>query len=89
MGRAIDMENDIHKLKIQVETIENALEKVIQTVDKLEAKSPSVEHIDLVEDVPANEELEEALQDVSDEEEEDDSEEAAPKKNANNKKNKK
>ena len=50
MGRAIDMENDIHKLKIKVETIENALEKVIETVDRLEAKSPSVKHVDLVED---------------------------------------
>ena len=39
MGRAIDMENDIHKLKIKVETMEGALKRVIDTVDSLENKS--------------------------------------------------
>ena len=98
MGRAIDMENDIHKLKIQVETMENALEKVIETVDRLEAKSPSVKHIDLVEDVKPVEveesvdikEVEEACEDVLDElAEKDAAETAAPKKSVKSSKNKK
>ena len=90
MGRAIDMENDIGKLKIQIETIEKALARVIETVDRLEAKSPSVKHVDLLEDSmrvesemvsgddpqPLKDELEAAK-------------EASPKKSAKSSKNKK
>ena len=100
MGRAIDMENDIHKLKIQVETMENALERVIETVDRLEAKSPSVKHVELVEDIKPKEieeeqsvsikEVEEACEDALDKpEEKDAAEAAAPKKSAKSSKNKK
>ena len=48
MGRAIDMENDISKLKIKVETMEGALKRVIESVDRLEDKSSTTKHIDLV-----------------------------------------
>ena len=42
MGRAIDMENDIHKLRIRVDTMEAALEKVIHVVDNKEKKTEEV-----------------------------------------------
>ena len=38
MGRAIDMEKDIDKLKVQVERIDAALAKVIDVVDSMEDK---------------------------------------------------
>ena len=51
MGRAINQENDITKLKGQVERIELALAKVIDVVDSMENKGQRTTHVDLVEDV--------------------------------------
>ena len=38
MGRAIDMENDIQKMKQRIERIEQALEKTINWISEQEAK---------------------------------------------------
>tara|TARA_R100001530_G_scaffold113749_1_gene80697 strand:- start:550 stop:798 length:249 start_codon:yes stop_codon:yes gene_type:complete len=51
MGRAIDMEKDIDKLKTQVERIDAALAKVIDVVDSMQEKGQRTTHVDLVEDV--------------------------------------
>ena len=69
MGRAIDMESDISKLKIKVETIEGALKRVIDSVDRLESKSSTTKHIDLVENVKPAEIEEEQSVDIKDVEE--------------------
>ena len=53
MGRAIDMEKDIDRLKRQINTIESALEKVIDVVTSMEDKGQRTTHIDLVDDVPS------------------------------------
>ena len=66
MGRAIDMESDISKLKIKVETIEGALKRVIESVDRLESKSSTTKHIDLVEDVKPSEIEEEQSVNIKD-----------------------
>ena len=42
MGRAIDMENDIHKLKTRIDTMEAALEKVTHVMDNKEKKTEEV-----------------------------------------------
>ena len=55
MGRAIDMEKDIDKLKMQVDRIEAALEKVINVIDSMEDKGQRTTHIDLVEEVHTEE----------------------------------
>ena len=101
MGRAIDMENDISKLKIKVETMEGALKRVIDTVDSLESKSSTTKHIDLVEDVKPSEieeeqsvditlkELGKACEDVLDELVEKDKTLLSQLKNAKSRKNKK
>ena len=101
MGRAIDMENDISKLKIKVETMEGALKRVIDTVDSLENKSSTTKHIDLVEDVKSVEieeeqsvditlkELGKACEDVLDELVEKDKTLLSQLKNAKSSKNKK
>ena len=101
MGRAIDMENDISKLKIKVETMEGALKRVIDTVDSLESKSSTTKHIDLVEDVKPSEieeeqsvditlkELGKACEDVLDELAEKDKTLLSQLKNAKSSKNKK
>ena len=57
MGRAIDMEKDIDKLKIQVDRIEAALEKVIDVIDSMEDKGQRTTHIDLVDDVPSEDDF--------------------------------
>ena len=54
MGRAIDMENDIGKLRIQVDRIDAALAKVIDVVDSMQEKGQRTTHVDLVEDVKAD-----------------------------------
>ena len=41
MGRAIDMENDIQKLRVRLERIEPALEKVINWISEQESKDDS------------------------------------------------
>ena len=53
MGRAIDMENDIQKMKVQVDRIDAALAKVIDVVDSMQDKGQRTTHVDLVEDVPS------------------------------------
>ena len=57
MGRAIDMEKDIDKLKMQVDRIEAALEKVIDVIDSMEDKGQRTTHIDLVDDVPSEDDF--------------------------------
>tara|TARA_R100000700_G_scaffold41208_1_gene60505 strand:- start:503 stop:748 length:246 start_codon:yes stop_codon:yes gene_type:complete len=42
MGRAIDMENDIHKLKERVNRIDAAVSKIINVVEELQSKSVKV-----------------------------------------------
>ena len=59
MGRAIDMEKDIEKLKAQVERIDAALAKVIDVVDSMQEKGQRTTHVDLVEDVKSEEVVEE------------------------------
>lgn len=51
MGRAIDMENDIVRLKIKIEKLENTVRGMVSKLDSLNEKSSKTEHIDLVEDV--------------------------------------
>ena len=51
MGRAIDMENDIDKLKIKVEKLENQIRGMISKIDEISEKSSKTKHVDLVEDV--------------------------------------
>ncbi len=53
MGRAIDMENDIDKLKVKVEKLENQVRGMISKIDEISEKSSKTKHIDLVEDVGA------------------------------------
>ena len=62
MGRAIDMERDIDKLKMQVDRIDSALAKVIDVVSSMEDKGQRTTHIDLVEDV--NEETNEVIEEI-------------------------
>ena len=59
MGRAIDMEKDIDKLKAQVDRIDAALAKVIDVIDSMEDKGQRTTHVDLVEDVKSEEVVEE------------------------------
>ena len=47
MGRAIDMEKDIDKLKAQVKTLETAFDGLASTVDSLKDTAPTKKHIDL------------------------------------------
>ena len=58
MGRAIDMENDIGALKIQVERLENQVRGMVSKLDELDEKSTKTKHVDLVEDVGAETEIE-------------------------------
>tara|TARA_Y100001938_G_C7758139_1_gene267280 strand:- start:28 stop:285 length:258 start_codon:yes stop_codon:yes gene_type:complete len=46
MGRAINMENDLDALTIRVKRIEDALEKVIETIDSMQSKSSKVKHVE-------------------------------------------
>ena len=57
MGRAIDMEKDIDKLKTQVDRMELALMKVIHVVEAMEEKGQRTTHVDLVEDVKSEAEV--------------------------------
>ena len=45
MGRAIDMENSISVLEGRVKTMEDALAKVIETVDSMQEKTTKVKHV--------------------------------------------
>ena len=51
MGRAIDMENDIFKLKQKVEKLENTVRGMVSKLDSLNEKSSKTKHVDLVEEV--------------------------------------
>ena len=51
MGRSIDMENDIFKLKQQVEKLENTIRGMVSKLDSLDEKSSKTERVDLVEEV--------------------------------------
>ena len=61
MGRAIDMENDIVRLKIKIEKLENTvrgmvskLDDLSEDMDEIYEESSKTKHIDLVEDVGAD-----------------------------------
>ena len=56
MGRAIDMENDISSLKIQVRNLRRAVKGVIYELDSLSEKSTKTKKVDLVDDVKTKEE---------------------------------
>ena len=47
MGRAIDMENSISALEGRVKKIEDALAKVIETVDAMQEKTSKVKPVNL------------------------------------------
>ena len=58
MGRAIDMENDIGALKIQVKKLEDTVRGMVSRIDEIEEdsdelyeKSSKTKHVDLVDDV--------------------------------------
>jgi hypothetical protein len=53
MGRAIDMEKDVDSIKLRLDRIEGALSRVIGVVGAMEEKAQQVKHVDLVEDVPS------------------------------------
>ena len=57
MGRAIDMENDIQVLKLQIEKLENTVRGMVSKLDSLDEKSSKTKHVDLVEDVKVEEDL--------------------------------
>ena len=56
MGRAIDMEKDIEKLKIEVEKLNNIVRGMSSSLNELEEKSTKTKHVDLVDDVKTKEE---------------------------------
>ena len=56
MGRAIDMEKDIDKLKLRVDTLDAAVSRLIDVVESMEEKGQRTTHVDLVEDVPSESE---------------------------------
>ena len=47
MGRAIDMERDLDKLKAEVRTLQTAFEGLASTVDSLKDTAPTRKNIDL------------------------------------------
>ena len=47
MGRAIEMEKDLGKLKAEVQTLKTAFEGLASTVDTLKDTAPAKENIDL------------------------------------------
>ena len=54
MGRAIDMENDIGALKIQVKKLEDTVRGMVSRIDEMDEKSSKTKHVDLVDDVGAD-----------------------------------
>ena len=56
MGRAIDMEKDIDKLKLRVDTLDAAVSRLIDVVESMEEKGQRTTHVDLVDDVPSESE---------------------------------
>ena len=64
MGRAIDMENDIQVLKLQIGKLENTVRGMVsklddlgEDMDEIYEKSSKTKHVDLVEDVKVEEDL--------------------------------
>ena len=55
MGRAIDMEKDIDVLKNRVKKLEDITRGMTHKMDGLNEKATTTEHIDLVDDVKAEE----------------------------------
>ena len=55
MGRAIDMEKDIDKLKIQVKKLDDIVRGMTHDIKCLCEKSTKTTHIDLVDDVKEEE----------------------------------
>ena len=51
MGRAIEMEKDIDKLKVDVAQLKTAFEGLASTVESLQNTAPSNKNIDLHEEV--------------------------------------
>jgi hypothetical protein len=47
MGRAIDVQKDLDKLKAEVQTLKTAFEGLASTVDTLKDTAPAKENIDL------------------------------------------
>ena len=45
MGRAIDMENNLDKLTVRVKTMEDALAKVIDTIDSMQEKATTTKPV--------------------------------------------
>jgi len=57
MGRAIDMESDIQKLKVRVGTLEDIVRGMTHSIDEMSEKSTKTKHIDLVDDVKKEEKV--------------------------------
>ena len=51
MGRAIDMENDIQALILQVKKLDDTVRGMVSKLDEMDEKSSKTKHVDLVEDV--------------------------------------
>ena len=51
MGRAIDMENELDKLKMEVRKLENIVRGMSHNMGLIGQKSSKVSHVDLVDDV--------------------------------------
>ena len=55
MGRAIDMENDIAVLKVEVKKLEDIVRGMTHDIDAMSDKATKTTHIDLVDDVKVEE----------------------------------
>ena len=83
MGRAIDMENDIQVLKLQIEKLENTVRGMVSKLDSLDEKSSKTKHVDLVEDVGAD--IEDNKGEVDEKEKADNEGDAKSSKQSNSK----
>ena len=90
MGRAIDMEKDIHSLKLQVEKLENTVRGMVsklddlgEDMDEIYEESSKTKHIDLVEDVGAD--MEDNKGEVDEKEKADNERDAKSSKQSNSK----
>ena len=70
MGRAIEMENDISKLSARLKKVEDALTKVIETIDSMQEKASKVKNVNgLTDKKPGkNKELKNASKEKADNE---------------------
>ena len=55
MGRAIDMENDIQKLRVRVDSLEDIVRGMTHSMDEMSEKATKTKHVDLVDDVKKEE----------------------------------